>query len=134
VQTASGLNASEAEAFGAEQPKGLPCQAIDHGTGHLMAFLAMTALKRRATEGGSWLVRASLAQTGYWLRRLGRIEGVACPDPAFADVADRLEESASGFGRLTAVSHAAIMAETPPAWVRPSVPLGSHPPQWPRRA
>ena len=52
----------------------------------------MTALKRRATEGGSWLVRASLAQTGYWLRRLGRIDGVACPDPTFEDVRDRLEE------------------------------------------
>jgi crotonobetainyl-CoA:carnitine CoA-transferase CaiB-like acyl-CoA transferase len=134
VQAASGFNVAEAEAFGAEQPKALPCQAIDHGTGFLMAFLAMTALKRRASEGGSWLVRASLAQTGYWIRRLGRIDGAACPDPAFADVQDRLEESASGFGHLTAVRHAAAMTETPPRWVRPSVPLGSDPPQWPNRA
>jgi len=96
-----------------------------------MAFAAMTALARRATQGGSWHVRASLAQTGHWLRGLGRIDGLACPDPGFDDVRDRLEDSASGFGRLTAVRHAAVMAETPPHWARPSVPLGTHAPAWP---
>ena len=54
-----------------------------------MAFGAMTALKRRATEGGSWHVRCSLAQTGHWVRNLGRIEGgLACPIPSFDDVRD----------------------------------------------
>ena len=48
-----------------------------------------------------------------------------------ADVADRIEESASGFGKLTAVRHSAVMSETPPRWERPSVPLGTHPPAWP---
>ena len=37
----------------------------------------------------------------------------------------------SGFGRITAVRHAAIMSETPTRWARPSVPLGTHPPAWP---
>jgi len=73
----------------------------------------------------------SLAQTGYWLRRLGRIDGLACPDPGFDDVRDQLEETPSGFGRLTAVRHAARMSETPPHWARPSVPLGTHAPAWP---
>jgi len=131
VQNASGLNVAEAEAAGAGEPKPLPSQALDHATGHLMAFAAMSALARRARQGGSWHVRASLAQTGYWLRRLGRIDGLACPDPGFEDVRDRLDESASGFGRLTAVRHAAVMTETPPGWVRPSVPLGTHRPAWP---
>jgi len=36
-------------------------------------------------------------------------------------------DAASGFGRLTAVRHAAVMTATPPAWRRPSVPLGTHP-------
>jgi crotonobetainyl-CoA:carnitine CoA-transferase CaiB-like acyl-CoA transferase len=134
VQAASGFNAAEAEAFGAKEPKALPCQAIDHATGHLMAFLAMTALRRRASEGGSWLVQASLAQTGYWVRRLGRIDGAACPDPTFEKIRDRLDEGVSGFGRLTSVRHGAVMTETPPHWTRPSVPLGSDPPQWPDRA
>jgi crotonobetainyl-CoA:carnitine CoA-transferase CaiB-like acyl-CoA transferase len=131
VQTASGFNAAEAEAFGASEPKPLPAQALDHATGYLMAFAAMAALARRAERGGSWHVRVSLAQTADWLRRLGRIEGIACPDPKFGDVRDRLEETPSGFGRLTAVRHAAVMDETPPHWARPSVPLGTHPAAWP---
>jgi crotonobetainyl-CoA:carnitine CoA-transferase CaiB-like acyl-CoA transferase len=131
VQNANGLNVAEAKAAGAETPKPLPAQALDHCTGHLMAFAAMTALARRAREGGSWHVRVSLAQTGHWLRSLGRIDGLACPDPGFDAVRDRLEESDSGFGRLTAVRPAAVMSETPLRWTRPSVPLGTHPPAWP---
>ena len=131
VQNANGLNIAEAEAFGAAQPKPLPAQAIDHASGYLLAFGAMTALARRATEGGSWHVRVSLAQTGQWLRGLGRIDGIKAHDRDLADVADRIEESASGFGKLTAVRHSAVMSETPPRWERPSVPLGTHPPAWP---
>jgi len=131
VQTASGLNDAEAQAFGSREPQALPAQALDHATGFLLAFTAMAALKRCMEEGGSWHVRLALAQTGAWLRRLGRIDGVHCPDPKFADVQDCLEESVSGFGRLTAVRHAAEMSETPPHWVRPSVPLGTHPAAWP---
>jgi len=131
VQTASGFNAAEAEAFASPKPKELPAQVLDHATGYLLAFAVMTALKRQAAEGGSWHVRLSLAQTGYWLRQLGRIDGTTCPDPAIDDVHDCLEETASGFGRLTAVRHAAVMSETPPHWTRPSVPLGTHAPVWP---
>ena len=131
VQTASGFNVAEAEAFGASRPKELPCQALDHATGYLLAFATMTALARRATQGGSWHVRASLAQTGCWLRQLGRIDGTACPDPPFDAVGDCLQDGPSGFGRLTAVRHCAVMSETPPRWERPSVPLGTHAPAWP---
>jgi crotonobetainyl-CoA:carnitine CoA-transferase CaiB-like acyl-CoA transferase len=132
VQTASGFNAAEAEAAGVEGPKPLPAQALDHCTGYLMAFAAMTALLRRSREGGSWHVRASLAQTGAWLRSLGRIDGLAVADPTRADMSQFLEVSDSGFGRLSAVRHAATMSETRPYWARPSVPLGTHSPEWPR--
>ena len=131
VQNANGLNVAEGEAAGLNQPKPLPTQELDHGTGYLMAFSAMSALARRASQGGSWHVRASLAQTGHWFRSLGRIDGLACHDPNFEEVRDRLEDSASGFGRLTAVRPAAVMSETPPRWARPSVPLGRHAPEWP---
>ncbi len=131
VQNANGLNHAEAEAAGAGQPKPLPAQVLDHGTGFLMAFAAMTALKRRVTEGGSWNVRLSLAQTGHWFRQLGRVDGLSCPDLSRKDVQDRLYDSPSGFGRLTSVRSAAVMSETPLSWARPSVPLGSHAPVWP---
>ena len=42
----------------------------------------MMALERQRKEGGSWLVRVSLAQTGAWIAGLGRIEnGFACARP-----------------------------------------------------
>ncbi len=97
-----------------------------------MAYGAIVALARRATEGGSWHVRVSLAQTGHWIRNLGRVaDGLACPESPLDAVRDRLEQIDSGFGRLTTVRHAAVMSETPPRWARPSVPLGTHAPVWP---
>lgn len=130
VQTASGINHAEAAAAGSTQPKALPCQALDHASGYLMALGAIAGLKRRAEEGGSWHVRVSLGRTGRWLQSLGRVTGgLDCPDPAPGD--DLFEESESGFGRLRAIRHAAQLSETPAHWERPSVPLGSHPPRWP---
>lgn len=130
VQTASGINHAEAEAAGSDQPKALPCQALDHASGYLMALGTVAGLKRRAEEGGSWHVRVSLARTGRWLQSLGRVTGgLDCPEPKPGD--DLFEESDSGFGRLRAVRHAAQLSETPARWERPSMPLGSHPPRWP---
>jgi hypothetical protein len=81
-----------------------------------IAFAAISALARRAGQGRSWHVRTSLALTGYWIRQLGRINGMTCPDPAFDEVRDRLEDTLSGFDRLTAVRHAAVMTDTRPRW------------------
>ncbi|WP_135470311.1 CoA transferase [Crenalkalicoccus roseus] len=131
VQTASGFNHAEAEAAGAEEPKPLPCQALDHASGYLLAFGSLAALLRRAEEGGSWHVRVSLAGTGRWLRGLGRLrEGFAARVPGIGEIGDLLEEHDSGFGRLTALRHAGRLSGTPPRWDLPSVPLGTHPPRW----
>ena len=132
VQTASGFNHAEGVAAGEDGPKALPCQALDHASGHILAFGIMAALARRATEGGSWHVRIALAATGRWLRGLGRLEnGLTCPDPTLDDVADLLEESDSPFGRLSAIRHAGQLDSVAPYWRRPAVPLGTHDPIWP---
>ncbi|MGE0752610.1 MAG: CoA transferase [Variibacter sp.] len=131
VQTTSGFNDAEGKAAGKEEPRPLPAQALDHATGYFMAFAAMAALMRRAREGGSWLVRASLVQTAHWLRGLGRIDGLAAHDPSFDDMQPFLERTPSPFGSLTATRHAATMSETPPHWARPPVPLGTHAARWP---
>ncbi len=132
VQTASGFNHAEAEAAGeADGPKPLPCQALDHASGFLLAFGIQAALLRRAEEGGSWLVRVSLAGTAHWLRGLGRLaDGFAPRTPGIQDLGDLLEESDSGFGRLTALRHAGVIEGAPPRWDLPAMPLGSHPPAW----
>src|SRR6202008_4228220 len=72
VQTATGFNHAEGQAAELDGPKEVPAQMLDHATGYLMAFGAMMAKERQAREGGSWLVRTSLAQTGRWLWNLGR--------------------------------------------------------------
>jgi hypothetical protein len=131
VQTSTGLNDAEAKAAGETGLRPLPCQAIDHATGYLMALGAMTALLRRIDEGGSWHVRASLARTGHWFRQMGRVaNGFDAPDIEFAQIADRLTSQPSGYGTLQAVSHAAVLSETPAQWTRPSVPFGTDPPRW----
>jgi hypothetical protein len=117
------------------RPGGL--EALGYGPADLarrrpgIVYVSLSLL-RRSRKGGSWHVRASLAQTGYWLRSHGRIDGLGVTDPAREDVLDCLEASASGFGRLSAVRHPALLSETPVRWARPSVPLGTHPPTWPR--
>ncbi len=132
VQTATGFNAAEARAAGVEGPKELPCQALDHASGYLLAFGAIMARIRQARDGGSWLVSVSLAATGRWIWKLGRVEGgFSCPLPSRDDVTDFLETSQSPFGPMRGVRHAAQLSETPAAWRRPSVPLGTDPPVWP---
>jgi crotonobetainyl-CoA:carnitine CoA-transferase CaiB-like acyl-CoA transferase len=132
VQNASGINHAEAEALGVPPPKELPAQAIDHASGYLLALGAMMALLRKAREGGSWHVRVSLAQTGHWLSRLGRVEGgFGCPEPNGEEIRALLEEMETPFGRLTCIRHAARLSETPAFWTRPPVRLGTHAPVWP---
>lgn len=134
VQTTTGFNDAEGKAAGIDGPKELPAQMLDHATGYLMAFGAMMAKARQALEGGSWHVRVSLAQTGCWLWNLGRLDdGLNTPDLAGEAVqAAFMEAVPSGFGTLTAVRHSAVLSRTPAQWSRPAMPLGSHPPQWPR--
>ena len=128
VQTASGFNLAEARAAGEAVPRALPMQILDFASGFLMAFGALAALHRQATEGGSWQVRVSLAATGRWLRGLGRLgDGLSTPRPDFEDL---LESMDSGFGRLVAVRHAATLDGVPVAWARAAVPPGTDAPAW----
>jgi crotonobetainyl-CoA:carnitine CoA-transferase CaiB-like acyl-CoA transferase len=132
VQNACGINWTEAEAKGVPPPKELPAQALDHASGYLMAFGAMMALRRKMQEGGSWLVRVSLAQTAHWLTQLGRLpHGFDCPEPDAAEIKSMLDGMDTPFGRLTFVRHAARLSETPARWSRPPAPLGTHAPVWP---
>lgn len=133
VQTSTGFNHAEGKAAGIDGPKELPMQILDHATGYLMAFGAMMARLRQAREGGSWHVKVSLAQTGRWLWNLGRLDdGLAAAADLTADqILPFIEQSASGFGALRGVHHAAVMSATPAFWHRPAMPLGSHEAMWP---
>src|SRR5216683_2144262 len=139
VQNVSGITTRQGELFpGAEPgPQFYPVSAIDYLTGYLMAFGAMVALARRAREGGSWLVRISLAQTGRWLVGRGEMPEGALKDAEKEFLPDELARwsttSDTPVGRLGHLKPVVQMSETPPFWARPSVPLGHNEPAWPAR-
>jgi len=139
VQTVSGITRRQGHLFpGAEPgPQFYPASAIDYITGYLMAFGALAALARRAREGGSWLVRISLAQTGRFIVGRGEV-----PESRLANVPKEFspEEIArwsttsdTPAGRLRHLAPVVQLSETPARWARPSVPLGHHEPAWPPR-
>lgn len=111
-------------------PQPLPVPACDYATGYLAALGTMAALLRRAREGGSYLVRASLCQTAMWLASLG-----ARCDPAahtgFGETREWMQETDTAFGRLTHLAPVAQLSVSPNGWSRPVVPLGTHAPRWP---
>jgi crotonobetainyl-CoA:carnitine CoA-transferase CaiB-like acyl-CoA transferase len=135
VQTVSGITIRQAECLDSPRPQFYPVSAIDYCTGYLMAFGAMVALARRAHEGGSWLVRISLAQVGKWIVDLGEVPAAAMKGVPKEFTASELERwstvSETPSGQLRHLKPAAQMSETPPYWARPSVPLGYHRPVWP---
>jgi crotonobetainyl-CoA:carnitine CoA-transferase CaiB-like acyl-CoA transferase len=131
VQSASGIALTEQRAAGSREPRHLPCQALDHGTGYLAAFGAMAALTRRATEGGSWHVKVSLAQTGRWLESFGHIaEGWKAPDVSLDEVRDCLDTVQSEFGRVQAVQPAEQLEDTPAFFAFPPSRIGAHEAKW----
>lgn len=139
VQTVSGITSRQGELFpGAEAgPQFYPVSAIDYLTGYLMAFGAQIALGRRAREGGSWLVRTSLAQVGRWLVERGQVPEAKLQDVPTEftpeELASWLMTSNTPVGQLHHLSPVVGLSETPSRWARPSVPLGYHDPLWPAR-
>ncbi|GIW13154.1 MAG: CoA transferase [Tepidiforma sp.] len=107
-----------------------PAAMNDYTTGYFGALGAMMALRRRALEGGSWLVRVSLARTSMWYYDLGHDL-----DPARAagvgELAPLLLERETGWGRMRFLRPALRMSETDPHWELPSEPPGSGEACWP---
>ena len=138
IQSVSGITWRQGEVFPGKEPgpQFYPVSAIDFLTGYLMAFGAMHALARRAREGGSWLVRISLAQVGRWLVERGQVPEAELGKAQKEFTADELARwsmtSDVPEGKLQHLGPTLRMSETPPRWVRPTVPLGHHPPEWPR--
>src|SRR3954470_7184397 len=137
VQTVSGITARQGELLTGKEPGPhfYPLSAIDYCTGYLMAMGAMIALERRAQEGGSWLVRISLAQVGKWLVDLGEVPEASLKEvpPEFTqeELARWSMMTETPSGPLRHLKPAVQMSETPAHWARPSVPLGYHRPVWP---
>ena len=114
-----------------DMPQHLPAQSLDYLTGYFAALGVMEALRRRATEGGSYHVRVSLVQTAHWLQNLGTVTGFEkCTIPSHEEIADCLLQQDTPFGRIERLRPLLQMSETQAHATLPPVPLGTHPAQW----
>lgn len=128
AQTVSGI-ATDEGTF--KSPRLIGAAATDYTTGYLAALGVMSALKRRALEGGSYHVRASLCQTANWLYSFGLFDrDMPLPEMDFGLAKPWMTRSESGFGPLHHLGPILQMSETPPRWDQPTVPLGTHEAKW----
>ncbi|MER6424797.1 CoA transferase [Streptomyces sp. NPDC001137] len=125
VQVASGIAALEGSL---EQPGALPAQALDHGTGYLLAAAVLRALTEQSREGGSRLVRLALARTAEWL--VNGIGAGAVGDDSYEGPRPWLAETDSSLGRLRYALPPVSFAGGPADWARPPVPWGTDPARW----
>ncbi|MEE1942874.1 CoA transferase [Streptomyces sp. TRM 70361] len=131
VQAASGIAVAEAGPGGA--PGVLPAQALDHGTGYLLAAAVLRSLTGRRRYGGTHRVRLSLARTAHWL--LHELPGrTPEPEPAGApgghDPAPWLTGADSPLGRLRHALPPVEYEGGPRTWSRPPGHPGADEPVW----
>ena len=120
VQVASGIAAACAAPDGT--PGVLPAQALDHGTGHLMAAAALRGLATRERGEGGRCARLSLARTAAELLAAPRAAAPArTPDP------DRFRVA---FGDVELIAPPGALDGTPLRWAHGPRPLGGDEPAW----
>jgi CoA-transferase family III len=127
-QAATGMSFREGQAADGV-PRLAPAAVNDYSTGYLAAYGAMTALARRATEGGSWHVQVSLCQTCTWYQRLGDDNDAGAPGLGDVDPFTAVMDTAD-FGPVRYLTPAVQMSETPPRWDLPPARVGAHEPVW----
>jgi hypothetical protein len=127
-QAATGMSFREGQAAG-RAPRLAPAAVNDYSTGFLAAYGAMTALARRATEGGSWHVQVSLCQTCMWYQRLGDDNDTGAAGLGDVDPFTAVMET-SDFGTIRYLTPALHLSETPPRWDLPPARVGAHEPAW----
>ncbi|MEU9836891.1 CoA transferase [Streptosporangium sp. NPDC048047] len=125
VQAASGIAVIEAGADG--RPGALPAQALDHGTGYLLAAAVLRALSDRQLTGRGRRLRLSLAGTASWL-----LHGVrpASAEGGGYDPEPWLAETASPYGPLRHALPPIRYEGAPRTWSGPPTPWGTDPPVW----
>ncbi|WP_031477253.1 CoA transferase [Streptomyces bicolor] len=130
VQVATGIAAIEGA--GADGPAGrpgaLPAQALDHGTGYLLAAAVLRALTERRERGYGQCVRSALARTAQWLTNGIRPgpEG----DATYESPDAWLTERDSALGRLRYARSPVSFAGGPLDWARPPGGWGADTAGW----
>lgn len=125
VQVATGIAELEGTS---DEPGALPAQALDHGTGYLLAAAVLRALTEQHRTGGARLTRLALTQTAHWLMH-GLTKEPDEPSSAFK-VAPWLVERDSPMGRLRHALPPLSYEGGPANWSRPPGLWGTDAPRW----
>lgn len=130
VQVATGIAAAEADREG--NPGALPAQALDHGTGYLLAAAVLRALTERARTGGAGVATLALARTARWLVHGlgGEARGEADTDGEGYDAGRYLRETDSPVGRLRYALPPVSFDGGPDTWTTPPGRCGTDAPVW----
>lgn len=126
VQAATGIALLEADG---EAPGVLPAQALDHGTGYLVAAAVLRALTERHREGGGRLIQVALARTAHWLLRELRTDALGTRREPY-DPEPWLVERESPVGRLRYVRSPVTYEAGPTDWPRLPGRWGTDAPRW----
>ncbi|MXM63181.1 hypothetical protein GR925_06880 [Streptomyces sp. HUCO-GS316] len=129
VQVATGIAATEGSP---RLPGALPAQALDHGTGYLLAAAVLRALTEQSYEGGSRFVGSALARTARWLTDGIEAGGREGENASYDDPGSWLAERDSASGRLRYALPPVSFEGGPADWARPPVPWGTDAPSWAR--
>jgi crotonobetainyl-CoA:carnitine CoA-transferase CaiB-like acyl-CoA transferase len=131
VQMSCGIAAAGGSAAGVDQPVPLPAQALDHGTGYLLAAAVGVALERLARSGRASDVRMSLIGTANALMTRPIPDGPASSRPSFAFTDTEATNTAWGPARRVPVP--GRIDGVPARWTIDAGPLGEDAPVWPPR-
>ncbi len=113
VQAACGIAAVESGPD--SRPGVLPAQALDHGTGYLLAAAVLRGVTDQRAGGGTYLARLALAQTAAWLARgVGRDEPLR--DVEECDVELWMRERLGAFGLVRYVASPVVFDGGPSDW------------------
>lgn len=117
-----------------DNPATQPTYPNDYSTGFLAAAGVLTALIRRAREGGSWMVRVSLCRTSMWIQDQGKVDSSKLPPPPIPApyLARYMQAHDSALGPLAYLGPVLQYDKTPSFWARQTVPLGADLPAWPK--
>ena len=125
VQMSSGI---AAPAKDGDAPDPLPAQALDHGTGYLLAAAVGRAVTARLTDGTVTDIRASLVATANLLLTRPAPAGLAAPDPGWSD-ADTVD-TMTFWGPARRVPTPGRIDGIDAHWDIEAGPLGRHRPEW----
>lgn len=130
VQMSCGIAADGAELSGRSEPVALPAQALDHGTGFILAAAVIEAVRLLVTTGLASELRCSLVRTAALLQTLSsESPPEAGPSPWSTQDTEGLM---TAWGAADHAPLPATLEGLRPDWAVGPGPLGRHAAEWRR--